>query len=141
MPDNTIFKDRTDADAKTSPATIQKWGGLASFLLAAAFIVPGFIYLTGNLREANGPLVYALADFLYGPVWAASLITAVLALRERLGGHAPRRMSLALGAALLAAAAMVAVAVSARPTANTIYFIPICIWRTPQRFWWCGPLS
>lgn len=55
-------------------------------------------------------MIYALADFLAGPVWAASLITAVLALRERLGGHAPRRMSLALLVALLAAAAMVAVA-------------------------------
>lgn len=110
MSNHTIFKDRTDADVRTSAVTIQKWGGLASFLLAAAFIVPAFIYLTGNLREANGPLTYALADFLYGPVWAASLITAVYALRERLGEHAPRRMSLALLAALLAAAAMVAVA-------------------------------
>ncbi|MCK6626642.1 MAG: hypothetical protein L6R45_15885 [Anaerolineae bacterium] len=110
MLNNTIFKDRTDADARTSAATIQKWGGLASFLLAVAFIVPAFIYLTGNLREANGPLAYALADFLYGPVWAASFITTILALRERLGEHAPRRMSLALWAALLAAAAMVAVA-------------------------------
>lgn len=110
MLDNTIFKDRTDADAKTSTATLQKWGGLASFLLAAAFIVPAFIYLTGNLREANGPLAYALADFLSGPVWAASLVTVVYALRERLGEHAPRRMTLALWAALLAAGAMVAVA-------------------------------
>jgi hypothetical protein len=108
MLNDTISKDR--ADARTSPVTIQKWGGLASFVLAAAFIVPGLIYLTGNLREVNGPLVYALADFLYGPVWAASLITAVLALRERLGEYAPRRMSLALLVALLAAAAMVAVA-------------------------------
>lgn len=108
MLDDTIFKDRTDA--KTSAVAIQKWGGLASFLMVVTFIVPAFIYLTGNLREASGPLAYALADFLYGPVWAASLITVVLALRERLGGHAPRRMSLVLGAALLAAAAMVAVA-------------------------------
>jgi hypothetical protein len=108
MPDHTIFKDHIDA--RTSAATIQKWGGLASFLLVVAFIVPAFIYLTGNLREVNGPLVYALADFLYGPVWAASLVTVVYALRERIGEHAPRRMSLALLAALLAAAAMVAVA-------------------------------
>ncbi len=89
---------------------IQKWGGLASFLMVVAFIVPAFIYLTGDLRAANGPLAYALADFLYGPVWAASLITAVFALRERIGEHAPRRMTLALLAALLAAGAMVAVA-------------------------------
>jgi hypothetical protein len=90
--------------------TLQKWGGLASFLLAVAFIVPPLIYLVGDLRTAIGPLAYSLADFLYGPVWAASLVTAVLALRERIGEHAPRRMSLALLAAVLAAGAMVTVA-------------------------------
>ena len=110
MPDNTIFKDRPDADERTSAVTIQKWGGLASFLMAVAFIVPSLIYLTGNLRDAIGPLTYALADFLYGPVWAASLVTAVFALRERIGERAPRRMTLALLAALVAAGAMVAVA-------------------------------
>jgi hypothetical protein len=77
MPDNTVFNDRTDADARTAAATVQKWGGLASFLLAVAFVVPLWIYLTGNLRSANGPLAYDLADFLYGPVWATSLVTAV----------------------------------------------------------------
>jgi hypothetical protein len=110
MPDNTIFKDRTDADVRTSAVTMQKWGGLASFLMVVAFIVPALIYLTGNLRDANGPFAYALADFLYGPVWAASFVTAVFALRERIGELAPRRMSLALLAALLTAGAMVAVA-------------------------------
>jgi hypothetical protein len=110
MPDNTIFKDRTEVDARTSAVTLQKWGGLASFLLVVAFIVPAFIYLTGNLRDASGPLTYALADFLAGPVWAASLITAVFALRERIGERAPRRMTLALLAALLAAGAIVSVA-------------------------------
>jgi hypothetical protein len=78
--------------------------------MAVAFIVPSSIYLTGNLRDPIGPLAYALADFLYGPVWAASLVTAVFALRERIGEHAPRRMSLALLAAALSAGAMVAVA-------------------------------
>jgi hypothetical protein len=110
MPDNTIFTVRTDANAKTSAVTIQKWGGLASFLLAPAFIVPSLIYLTGNLRDASGPLAYDLADFLYGPVWAASLVTAVFGLRERMGERAPRRMTLVLLAALLAAGAMVSVA-------------------------------
>jgi hypothetical protein len=110
MPDNTIFTLRPDTNSKTSAVTIQKWGGLASFLLAPAFIVPAFIYLTGNLRDANGPLAYDLADFLYGPVWAASLVTAVFALRERIGERAPRRMTLVLLAALLAAGAMVSVA-------------------------------
>jgi hypothetical protein len=110
MPDNTIFTVCTDANAKTSAVTIQKWGGLASFLLAPAYIVPSLIYLTGNLRDASGPLAYDLADFLYGPVWAASLVTAVFGLRERMGERAPRRMTLALLAALLAAGAMVSVA-------------------------------
>ena len=90
--------------------TMQKWGGIASLLLAAAFIVAPFIYLVGNLRDAFGPFTYSLADFLYGPVWAASLVTAVFALRERIGAGAPRRMNLALLAALLAAGMFVAVA-------------------------------
>jgi hypothetical protein len=80
--------------------TLQKWGGLTSFLLAGAFIAPSLIYLTGDLRAASGPLAYALADFLYGPVWAASLVTAVFALRERIGERAQRRMTLALLASL-----------------------------------------
>jgi hypothetical protein len=100
----------TDADARASAVTMQKWGGAASFLLAAAFIVAPLIYLTGNLRTAFGPLTYDLADFLYGPVWAASLVTAVFALRERIGERAQRRMTLSLLAAVLAAGAMVTVA-------------------------------
>jgi uncharacterized membrane protein YwaF len=107
---DTIFEDHTDADARTSAVTIQKWGGLASFLMAVAFIVAPLIYLVGDLRDAIGPFAYALADFLYGPVWAASLVMAVFALRERMGERAPRRMTLALLAALVAAGAFVAVA-------------------------------
>jgi hypothetical protein len=98
------------ANVSASAATIQKWGGLACFLMAVAFIVPAWIYLTANLRDASGPVVYALADFVYGPVWAASLVAAVVALRERIGERAARRMTLALLAALVAAAAMVGVA-------------------------------
>jgi len=90
--------------------TMQKWGGLASFLLAVAFIVPPWIYLTGDLQAASGPFVYALADFLFGPVCAASLVMAFVALRERIGAGAPRRMSLALLAAALAAAMFVTAA-------------------------------
>jgi hypothetical protein len=90
--------------------TLQKWGGLTSFLLAGAFVLSSLIYLTGDLRAASGPFTYALADFLYGPVWAASLLTAVFALRERIGERAQRRMTLALLAAALAAEAMVSVA-------------------------------
>ena len=97
-------------NTKWAAVPIQKWGGLASFLLAVAFIVSSLIYLTGNLRDAMGPYAYSLADFLSGPVWAASLVTAVLALREHIGERAPRRMNLALLAAFAAACAFVAVA-------------------------------
>lgn len=83
---------------------------ISAILLAVAFIVAPMIYLVGNLRDALGPLGYAVADFLYGPVWAASLITIVFILRERMGKYAPRRMSLALFAAVLAAGTMVLVA-------------------------------
>jgi hypothetical protein len=81
---------------RTSDVTVQKWGGLASFLLAVAFFLPEWIYLTGNLQEANGPITYALADLLYGPVKAACLVLVVYALRERIGAQAPRQMSPAL---------------------------------------------
>ncbi len=83
---------------------------ISSILLAVAFIVAPLIYLVGNLRDAFGPLAYDVADFLYGPVWAASLVSIVFMLRERLGEQAPRRMSLALLAAVLAAGITVAVA-------------------------------
>ena len=74
---------------------------ISSILLTVAFIVAPGIYLFGNLRDAMGPFSYAVADFLYGPVWAASLVTMVFALRERMVERAPRRMSLALMAAVL----------------------------------------
>jgi len=83
---------------------------ISSILLAVAFIFAPLIYLVGNLRDAMGPFAYSVADFLYGPVWAASLVTLVFTLRERIGERAPRRMSLALLAAVLAAGAMIAVA-------------------------------
>jgi hypothetical protein len=83
---------------------------ISAVLLAVAFIVAPFIYLVGNLRHALGPFSYDLADFLYGPVWAASLVYIVFMLRERIGERAPRRMSLALLAAVLAAGITVAVA-------------------------------
>ena len=83
---------------------------LSSILLAVTFIVAPLLYFTGNLRDALGPLSYDVADFLYGPVWAASLISVVFVLRERIGERAPRRMSLALQAAVLAAGLTVVVA-------------------------------
>ena len=83
---------------------------ISSILLAVAFIVAPLIYLLGNLRDTLGWLAYDVADFLYGPVWAVCLITVVFVLRERIGERAPRRISLALLAAVLAAGAMVLVA-------------------------------
>lgn len=90
--------------------TINKWSGLASFLMAVSFIVAPLIYLTGNLRDAIGIFAYDLADFLYGPILAASLIFVTYALRERIGVSASRRMDLALVAAVLSAVGMAAVA-------------------------------
>src|SRR5215510_12166263 len=83
---------------------------ISTILLAVAFIVAPLIYFTGNLREAFGPLSYDVADFLYGPVWAASMVSIVFMLREHIGERAPRRMSLALLAAVLAGGITVAVA-------------------------------
>ena len=60
------------------------------------------------LTKSN--LKWFRADFLYGPLWAASLVTAVYALREHIGELAPRRMTLALLAAFVAAAMFVTVA-------------------------------
>ncbi|MBE0669127.1 MAG: hypothetical protein IH588_00940 [Anaerolineales bacterium] len=90
--------------------TINKWSGLASFLIAVSFIVAPLIYLTGNLRDALGVFAYDLADFLYGPILSASVITVFFALRERFRENAPRRMDLALVAAVLSALGMAAVA-------------------------------
>ncbi len=90
--------------------TINKWGGLASFLLAVSFIVAPLIYLIGNLQDAIGVFIYDLADFLYGPILSASLITLIYVLRERIGESAFRRMDLALLASVLSAVGMAAVA-------------------------------
>jgi hypothetical protein len=90
--------------------TINKWGGLASFLLAVSFVVAPLIYLTGNLRDAIGVFTYDLADFLYGPILSASLIIMTYVLRELIGASAFRRMDLALLAAVLSAVGVAAVA-------------------------------
>jgi hypothetical protein len=97
-------------NSTTSKTNLQRWGGVATFTLLAASLISGLIYLTGNLRAVLGPLSYSIADFLYGPVWGASLVVVVLALQERLGQHAPRRMHLAVVTAVLAAAAFLIVA-------------------------------
>lgn len=109
MTDNTILQVRTDANARTSAVTIQKWGGLASFLLAATFVIAPGLYLFGPAGP-TGMSIYDLADFLYGPVWATSLVMAIFALREHIGERAPRQMTLSLLAAVLAAGAIMSVA-------------------------------
>jgi len=90
--------------------TQSRIGGVASLVLAAAYLIPASIYLAGDLRTALGPWTYSLADLLYGPVWAVSLITSFWAVRARFGGVAPQRISWATTATWLAAAAMVTVA-------------------------------
>ncbi len=106
---------------ETTARSTRKWAAVASFLLAVAFIVAPFIYLTGELKSAFGLFTYSLADFLYGPVWAASLVMVVFALRERMGELAPRRMTLALLVAILAAGTMLLVAMIR--SANRQYYI------------------
>ena len=90
--------------------TIGQWGALACVLWAAALISASSIYLAGDLRSALGPMAYSLADFLAGPVSAASLGVLIFALREHFNGHAPRRMSGVLLAGALTAGALVLVA-------------------------------
>ena len=97
-------------NSDSSIARLRKWGALASLVMVAASVISALVYLSGNLRDALGPLAYALADFLYGPVWAASLVAVMLALKAHIGERAPRRMKLALLIALAAASAVVAVA-------------------------------
>jgi len=96
--------------ANSTRSEAQTWGSVAAFLLAVTFIVSPLIYLVGDLRDALGRFGYNLADFLYGPVWAVSLLTLVFVLRERMGERAPRRMSLALLATVLAAGTAILVA-------------------------------
>ena len=134
---------------KSTDARIQKGGAIASFLIPAAFIASSLIYLTGNLGDPMGLFVYSIADFLYGPIWAVSLITAVFALRERIGERAPRRMLVALLAAFLAAGMMVLGACIR--SANRQYHIihpelhlessidVLLVWTTLYgRCYWCG---
>lgn len=90
--------------------TINKWGGIASLLMAVSFITAPLIYLTGSLRDTVGVFTYGFADFLYGPVASASLISLIYVLRELIGKSAFRRMDLALLAAVLSAVGMAAVA-------------------------------
>jgi ABC-type transporter Mla MlaB component len=80
-----------------------KWGVLAALALAVAFILPEWIYLVGDLREACGPFAYRLADTLYGPLRAACLLTVISVLHQRSGERGRGRMDLARLAAAFSA--------------------------------------
>ena len=67
-----------------------KLGGMTSCTLVVLFVAPQAIYLSGDLRTPFGPITHDLAVFQYRPAWSASLATLVLAVRERIGRHAPR---------------------------------------------------
>jgi hypothetical protein len=57
MLDDRMIKDRTNVEAKPPVMTIQKWGGLASFLLAVAYLVPARCYLPVCLFAAGNGAV------------------------------------------------------------------------------------
>ncbi|NTW07943.1 MAG: hypothetical protein HGA28_00045 [Anaerolineaceae bacterium] len=90
--------------------TIKKWGAIGFWFMALSFVVPPFIYLTGNLRDRFGAISYDLADLLYGPILSASIVIAFYSIREHIGRNAFRRMDLALISAALSALGMVALA-------------------------------
>jgi hypothetical protein len=101
----------TQGDTMKSPLAIPRSTALISaVLLAVTLIIAPGIYLMGNLRDPLGPFGYDVADFLSGPVLAGSLVVLIFTLRERIGPSAPRRMSLAMLAAMLAAATMILIA-------------------------------
>lgn len=103
--------------------TIQKWGSIASFVQATIFLLAPVIYLvaipaaTGlagpdfadpfKLRPVLAHPAFDWGDFVFGPVWAASLVVTLIALHEHLANAAPRRMQMALIASCLSAALFV----------------------------------
>jgi len=109
---------------KNTSMNIKKLGSIASFAQAAIFLIVPVIYfvivpaatgLTGTdfsdpfkLRSVLANPVFDLGDFLLGPLWAASLVISVLAMREHLEDTAPHRMQLAVIASSLSAALFVA---------------------------------
>lgn len=103
--------------------TIQKWGTIASLIQATIFLLAPVIYLvlipaaTGlagpdfadpfKLRPVLAHPAFDWGDFVFGPVWAVSLVITIIALYEHLANAAPRRMRLALIASCLSAALFV----------------------------------
>jgi hypothetical protein len=61
---------------------------IASLGMAVASVLAQMVYLTNNLSNAFGAFAYAVADVLYGPVWAVCLLVTMSALRGRLGVRA-----------------------------------------------------
>ena len=83
MPENTNFNVHTVADVGTPDLTTQQWGGLASFLLAVAFIVAPSIYLFGNLRDRMGARRMSLALLAAGLAAGAMLLVACIQAANR----------------------------------------------------------
>ena len=108
-------------DAERSARSLQKAGAIASLLMAVSLPVAAWIYLTGDINSAVGVFGYSVADLLFGPVFGASLVTVIAALRERMRADAPRRMQMAQLAAALAAGAFVLMACIR--AANRQYFL------------------
>lgn len=109
MTDQNLFTLQTNNISKKSSINLQRLGVFSSFLLVFSLLIPNWIYLTGNLESIYGPFVYSLADFLYGPVWAFSLVSVIIALRERFGTITSHRLPLALITSIISAGMMILV--------------------------------
>ena len=104
--------------------TTKKLGSIASFVQAVIFLMTPVIYfvivpaatgLTGSdfsdpfkLRSVLANPVFDFGDFLLGPLWAASLVISLVAMREYFNDAAPRQMQLAVIFSSLSAALFVA---------------------------------
>ena len=99
----------------------QRWGGAASMVLGIVVVLGPLIYFTNAVRDPLSPFGYAIADLMYGPVLAASLVGSMSVIKEEIGDKASRRMAFALIAASLAALALVTAAIMR--SGNRAYFI------------------
>lgn len=109
---------------KNNGISLQKWGSVASFTQAAIFFIAPLVYFvalpaaTGldgpdfndpfKLRPVLANPVFDLGDFLFGPLWAASLVLSMIGMREYFGESAARRMQMAVMTACLSATLFVA---------------------------------
>ncbi len=108
---------------KNDVMTAQKWGSIASFVQATIFLIAPVIYLvlipaaTGlagpdfadpfKLRFVLAHPAFDWGDFVFGPLWAVSLVISLMPLHENLGKAAPRRMQWSMIASCLSAALFV----------------------------------